>query len=265
MKYCIFFLITLTLFTSCEKVIDIDLNSSDPKLVIECLLTDSVGPYHVRLTRTIDYFTGGTVPMVTNAQVTISDNLGNSEQLSQLQPGIYSTSSTMGVQGRTYFLTVTVDGKTYSAQSTMSTAVPIDSAFAEFSPPFFGNGSGYVPTGAFNDPAGQENYYRQRVYINGELQDIDGIYFLLDDALNDGRYIRFPLFETLAQQGDQVRVELWSLTKPSYDYYLTLSDIAGGGGGPESASPGNPVTMISGGALGYFVACSVTSKTFIVQ
>jgi hypothetical protein len=264
MKYFLLSLFAITIFSSCEKVIDIDLNSSDPKLVIECLITDSAGPYHVRLTRTVDYFDGGTIPTVTNAQVTIRDNSGNNEQLTQTQPGVYSTSTIAGIPGRTYYLSVTVDGKTYSAESTMALPVSIDSAYADLSPPLFGSDTGYTPIGAFSDPAGQTNFYRQRISINGELQDIDGTYFLLDDILNDGRDIRFPLFPFPAQSGDQVTIELWTLNEPAYNYYLTLSNISGGGG-PESASPGNPNTMISGGALGYFIACPIRNKTFTVQ
>lgn len=258
-------LTTLVVASSCQKVIDVDLNSADPKLVIECLLTDSAVPKTVLLTRTVDYFDGGTTPQVTGAQVVISDNVGNTETLTEVQPGRYEAATIQGVPGRTYFLNVTVDGKNYTAQSTMPNPVQIDSAYAEYIPPLFGGGGGYVTTGAVYDPANEENYYRQRLYINGELQDTAGIYFLADDKLSNGLYVRFPLFPVFAQLGDSITVEMYLYEKSGYDYFISLSELANSGGGPASASPGNPVSTISGGALGYFIAAPVTRKSFVVQ
>jgi hypothetical protein len=251
-------------FGSCQKVIDIDLNSSDPKLVIECLMIDSAASYTVKLTRTVDYFDGGAVPAVTGAQVVISDDAGNTETLTETQPGVYVTATTQGIPGRTYFLNVTADGKTYSAQSKMPNEVPIDSAYAEYIPPLFGGSGGYVTTGAVQDPINETNYYRQRLFINGEQKDTAGIYFLADDRLSNGQYLVFPLFPIFAELGDTVEIEMYLYDKPAYDYFVSLSELVQQGG-PTSASPGNPVTMISGGAMGYFVAAPVVRASFVVQ
>lgn len=252
------------LVSSCQKVIDIDLNSADPKLVIECLLSDSAGPCLVKLTRTVDYFDAGVSPMVSGARVIISDNLGNTEQLTESQPGHYVTQTTQGVSGRTYFLNITVDGETYSAQSTMANSVPIDTAFGTYYPPSFGGQGGYVATGAVYDPATEANYYRQRIYVNGVLQDTSGFYFIADDVLSNGRYLQFPLFPVFFNENDTVTIEMWLLNKEGYDFFQSLIQIAGGTN-PSQAAPGNPVSMISGDALGYFIAAPVVRKTFIAQ
>ncbi|MGL5891211.1 MAG: DUF4249 domain-containing protein, partial [Bacteroidia bacterium] len=196
-------------FGSCQKVIDIDLNSSDPKLVIECLITDSLSSYTVNLTRTIDYFDGGAIPQVSGAQVVISDDAGNTETLTESQPGVYVTATTQGVAGRTYFLSVTVDGKSYTAQSRMPNEVPFDSVYAEYIPPLFGGSGGYVVTGAVQDPINETNYYRQRLFFNGRQQDTAGTYFLADDRLSNGQYLTFPLFPAFAELGDTVDLEMY--------------------------------------------------------
>ncbi|MCU0434765.1 MAG: DUF4249 domain-containing protein [Bacteroidia bacterium] len=264
-RVLIFSLLTISvIFSACQKVIDVDLNSADPKLVIEFLLGDSMAPYTLKLTRTVDYFDGGVVPQVSGAVITLTDDLGNSEQLTEVQPGRYITGFTQAVAGRTYFLNVTVDGETYSATSRTPSEVPLDTIYGEYVPPFFGNVAGYVTTAGFTDPAAEVNYYRQRVYINGELQDTAGIFYLVDDRLSNGRYLQFPLFPIFAELNDTVEVEMWSIDKPAYDYYTTLEDIATDGGA-ASASPGNPVTMMSGGALGYFITGSVSRARYVVQ
>lgn len=43
------------LFASCEKEIDLDLNSSSPQIVIEGNISDAPGPYIVKLSKTVNY------------------------------------------------------------------------------------------------------------------------------------------------------------------------------------------------------------------
>jgi hypothetical protein len=66
---------------SCEEVINVDLNSADPKIVIEGTITDQPGPYTVSITKTTDYYNPSSYPAVSGAQVRLVDDLGFSEQL----------------------------------------------------------------------------------------------------------------------------------------------------------------------------------------
>ena len=111
--------ILLIFFTSCEKVIYVDLNSVNPKLVVEGNITDQPGPYIIRLSNTVNYYDPNAFPAVKGATITVSDNAGNSEILKETSPGVYETSSLQGVSGRTYTMNiVTGDGTSYSAHST---------------------------------------------------------------------------------------------------------------------------------------------------
>src|SRR5512135_2176424 len=88
---------------SCEKVVTIDLNQSNPQMVIEGVVTDQKGPYAVFLSRTGDYFVPSlSFPPVSNALVIISDNLGDRDTLREVTSGRYISSTTEGVPGRTY-------------------------------------------------------------------------------------------------------------------------------------------------------------------
>ena len=80
------FIIYILLLSACEKVVYIDLNTSDPKLVVEANITDSKygqGYYlnAVKLSRTVNYYDGNVFPAVNNASVFISDDLGNIDTL----------------------------------------------------------------------------------------------------------------------------------------------------------------------------------------
>jgi len=66
-----------------------------------------------------------------------------------------------------------------------------------------------------------------------------------------------------AHIGDVIRVDLMSLDKSTYEYYRTLRDLIHSY--PVFGStPVNPNTNLTNGALGFFGACAVASKTIII-
>jgi hypothetical protein len=250
-------LIALGFFCSCEKVIDLKLNTSGSQIVIQGTVYDQPGPYTVKISKTVDFDESNIFPPVTGAEVEISDNTGNTEVLTETSPGIYLTSSIQGVPGRTYTLTIKADGKNYTAGSTMPPAVNIDSLYCEKS--YFGD---FLQLYAeFSDPAGAENYYHLSQDINGVIQDVMGV---ASDELYDGQIIKFPFMpvdeESILISGDTTTVWLESIDKGVYEYYRTIDQYSG-----QYTTPSNPVSNINNGALGYFKACSMRKKTIICE
>jgi len=260
----------LFIFYSCEKVIDIDLKNSEPKIVIDGTITDQPGPYTVKISKTGDYYKPGTFPAVAGAEVTISDNAGNSEILSEVTEGFYQTSTIQGVPGRTYSLKVIAEGKEYTAVSTMPEAIEIDSLTYKYQPGgSFGPDAteGYKLYIHFTDPAGIENYCRFKVYKNGQLTKG---YYLYDDKYTNGNSYDYNDFEddAILQLNDTAIVELLTLDKSTYDYYSTLSNVlTEGDTGPPMmmTTPANPNSNLSNGALGYFGAFTVRSDSIVIQ
>ena len=126
-----YIILSFTLFSSCEKVVSIDLNEANPQIVIEGNITDTKGQNTVLLSKTGNYFQPSLYfPPVANAVVVISDNLGNIDTLKTNSAGVYQSSKISGVAGRTYFLKVIAEGKEYDATSTMQQKVTIDSLYA---------------------------------------------------------------------------------------------------------------------------------------
>jgi hypothetical protein len=250
-------LIALGFFSSCEKIIDLKLNTSVSQIVIQGNVYDQSGPYTVKITKTVDFDESNIYTPVTGAEVEISDNTGNTEVLTETSPGIYLTSSLQGVPRRTYTLTIKTDGKNYTASSTMPPAVNIDSIYCEKS--YFGD---FLQLYAeFSDPADTVNYYYLIQYINGVAQDGMGV---ANDELDDGQTIKFLFMpideESQLKTGDTTTVWLETIDKGVYDYYRTVNPHAG-----QYTTPANPVSNISNGALGYFKACSIRKKTLICE
>lgn len=262
-----FFLIVLTfIFYSCEEIIEIDLNSADPKIVIEGIVTEQPGPYTVTITKTTDYYNPGSYPTVSGAVVSIADDNDFYEELIETGGGIYQSDSLQGTPGRTYTLTVTTEGQTYSAVSSMPLPTEIDSLFFEENEDGVRpkDKEGYVLTIRFTDKPGVDDFKRVKIYRNGNLQDG---YFLYNGRLSDGNVIEFDRIHTAFELDDFVFVELLSIDEATYEYYSTLGNAIASSGGSkiQTKISGNPISNISGGALGYFGAFSVRSDSVLIQ
>jgi hypothetical protein len=64
--------------------------------------------------------------------------------------------------------------------------------------------------------------------------------------------------------GDLVQIDMQCIDSAIYKYWYSLNRSATGGG-QNSATPANPVTNMTGGALGYFSAHTLESRTLVVQ
>jgi hypothetical protein len=248
---------------ACKKVISVDLNNAAPQLVIEGEVANVRGPFPVRISKSVPFSASNVYPPVTNADVYITDSTnGIVDHLSQANSdsGVYLARGTVGVAGHTYVLSVTVDGKQYRAVSTMPKAVFLDSV--TFALNFdFNNKQEINAVVNFQDPRGLGNYYQFTEKVNG--RNIPNV-FVFEDRLSDGRYIEQPLFNDSAylQKNDTLLLTMNCVDKNIYNYFFTLANVTGNNNF-QTATPANPSTNITGGALGYFSA-HTTQKAEIV-
>lgn len=262
MKRICFFILPLLVLTSCEKVIDLNLNSADTQLVITGNLSAEKGV--VSLTKTIDFDESNVFPSVSGAIVTITDNTGRSEKLRETTTGQYQTTTLVSNVGQTYTLTVQAEGKTYSAQSRVASLVELVSVTVKGrsnSQPMGPDGGKYNLDVTYKDPAGESNYYRFILKINAVATD-DMI--VSDDRLSDGDDITRPLrTNQTISSGDVITVEMQCIDKDVYTYFNSFGRLMGGP--TDSSTPANPITNISGGKLGYFSAYVSQSKSVVVK
>jgi hypothetical protein len=261
----ILIMVPFLIFPGCQKVINVDLNVAAPKIVIEGLISDKRGPYSVSITKSGSYFNQPDLPTVSGAEITIRDNTGTTDTLQEAAPGIYVTSRTRGIPGRTYSLNVISENIEYTGTSSMLSHVNIDSLtlvksdFQRFD--FAGNTRNDTHMDIhcfFRDPP-EKNFYRVKVYKNDSINLQS--YRLFDDQYTNGEEI--DLRVARAEAGSTYRIELLSIDKSTYSYYRTLADLIYTN--PFFGStPANPNTNLSNGALGYFGACAVSSKTIVI-
>lgn len=259
MKNIITFIIIAVFLASCEKEINIDLNSSDAQYVIDGMITDEPGPYYVTITKSVNFSDSNDYPPITDALVIISDNTGVVDTLTESSDGIYHTKTIVGTPGNKYNLSVSVEDKSFFASCTMPLKVEMNTLkFEESAAP--GSDDYYFPLPEYKDPDEHGNRYRFLVTVNGELQDT---YFVFNDNISNGmvntRSLSDPDIEIA--KGDVVSVEMRCIDDNTYTYFYTLSQISGGGPG-GGTTPSNPPNNITGDyALGIFSAHTTQTLT----
>ena len=242
---------------ACQKVVQLNLRTAPPAYVIEGNITDQPGPYQVRITQTTGFYSGNTFSGVAGAQVSIQDGAGHSAALTDDGGGIYHTTSLQGTQGQTYPLRVAIGKDTFSAVSTMPYRVNFDSLF--ITPVLNGGKSVLVAEPVFINPQGPGiAYYFFNQTINGYL---DKTLYYWNSTFSQGKPNTFNLERSSQDStlhiGDSVQIEMQCIDEPMYNYWQGLDQSATGGG---EAYPGNPVSNLSGGALGYFSAHTSQTK-----
>jgi hypothetical protein len=238
---------------SCEKVVDIDLDSASPRIVIEGKYREGFGS--VSISQTNDISETKSIP-VSESVVDFSDNIGNKQTI-KVNPGMYTSWEFKGEPGRTYTMKVSYNGKVYTSSSTLPELVKIDSAR---------NGVDELTGNKainlyFKDPPGIRNYYYIRESAPSFFYN-----FTADDYQRDGKSIKINLTNIgyTLNPGDNVDISLESVDKGVYEYFRTL-ELIFGYNGMRSASPANPITNFDNGALGYFSAYSESTTRITIK
>jgi hypothetical protein len=245
--------------TGCEKVIDLNLKTSDSQLVIEGNLVDDGQPCQVSLNRSVNYAETNTFPAVSGAAITLTDDTGARETLRETSPGQYVGATIRAVAGHAYTLRVETGGTAYVAISTLPMVVPFELLRTE---PGIFDPKTIQAVVEYTDPAGEGNSYLFRQYRNGRLNKT---FFIQNDKFTDGKHVSQALrnmggggttddLDKLAS-GDSLKVEMQNIDPNVYEYFRTLNQILQSN--PAfSTTPANPKSNFSGGALGYFSAHS---------
>lgn len=265
MKQHIYIILAVLLMgsTACEKVIDIDLKNVEKKYVIEAVVTDEAGAAKVLISQTKNFSDDNDFNGIENALVTIKDNDGNSTTLQELSAGVYTDATLAGIPGETYTLSVKVGDETFTSSTTMPAKINMDSLYITEDYLF-----GEIRKSAnvdYIDPIGKGQSFRFIIYQNGVKSK--SIY-IQDDEYSDGKdqvvRLRSPGEEEEEMKtGDIIKVEMLAIDPSVFKYWNSF--LSGGASGSSStASPANPTSNISGGALGYFSVHNVQSKTVTV-
>jgi hypothetical protein len=163
----------LSLLTlSCVENIGFAINESSDQIVIVGSITTKPGPYFIKVYKAVDFYEGlnDSSNPIESAKVVISSDDGQSEVLTEIEPGLYQTNAIgiRGQVGRSYSLgVITKAGNVYqSSRERIIESAEIDSIYFQFEEKdvfLVGNITVKARSAKilvdFYDKVDQENYY----------------------------------------------------------------------------------------------------------
>jgi hypothetical protein len=265
-------LIVFTLFfLSCEEVVNVNLDTTKPRLVIDAAINwqnkqTEKSPQKIILSTTTDFY-GNLVPKVSDAIVSI-----NSKSYSWIfkegqNPGEYLCDDFTPIIDETYTLTINYKGETYTATETMQSVTAID----EIKPKNDGGFSGkdYGIEVYFKDPIA-ENFYMVKfmpeIYKSPRFR-------VIGDKLTNGNQKSWRFSDEDLKQGTRIDITHYGISEAYYNYMNKIISIASSsaGGSPFQTPPatvrGNIVnsTDAANYALGYFSLSEVDVEEYVIQ
>ena len=272
-------LITLLLAAGCTEKINVSLDSSYIRLVVDGGITNDSLQRSVSISTSASYFYNQPPPMVSHAIVTLTNGSFPDTLKEELpgRPGVYSLDSNFrGGIDKTYSLDIKLPEAIgthteYTATCKIMKVARLDSIKTVFDPSLGKNGHWKINIYAM-EPGDEINFYLLKYYRNGVLMS-DSIqkWRTTDDKYFNGSYIKgltaFYInngnsWETL-HPGDTVMVQMSSITK---EYYNFIQEVQQAGiqipffSGPPANVEGN----ISNGGVGFFAAYSNSFAKVII-
>ncbi|WP_458626182.1 DUF4249 domain-containing protein [Winogradskyella sp. PC D3.3] len=271
MKRLVYISLVLTLFLNCEDVIDVDLNTAEPKLVIEASINyfkNTPGnAQRVKLSLTTPFFED-TIPPANGAIVKILDTNGNIFNFVEIEnTGIYRTNSFIPVIDEEYTLMINYDDEIYTATESLMPVVPID--YIEQNNEGGFSGEDIELKAYYTDPMGIDNYYFFEFISNIPVVPTLNVY---DDTFTDGNQIFGFYTEEDLESGDIVTIRNYGISSQFYDFmFILLQQGSDTGGGPFETQPatirGNCIntTNPDNFPFGYFRLSEVDEIIYTVE
>lgn len=271
------FSIALLLLWGCTEKIDLKLDSSYARLVVEGDITTDTVPHQVKLTTTSSYFYNEPSPQVTGAALTISDG-ENSWPLAEIKPGLYQTSSDVfGLPNHTYKLQILlkepINGhSTYEASSLLRPIMKADSIRLKYHPEWGKSGFYEVQCYVLDPPT--TDFYMFDIYRNNTLlTDTINKKTIVDDQLYNGNYtngigvgfLNQDRADERLRPGDIVTLRVASITSGYFKFLQAVQTEVGGQNPLFSGPPANIPGNVNNGAVGFFAAYSNTRASVVVK
>ena len=258
------------LIISCEDVIDADLNTAAPRLVIDASIDWIKGTagneQKIVLSTTTGYYSP-TFPSVSGAVITVTNTAGIIFTFAESgTTGEYICTDFQPLMGDSYQMKIVLNGETYTATETLTPAPDIMETIEQDNDGGFGDEKEI--TFYYQDDPAVRNYYlfgvrSQRVAFPQ--------YEVEDDEDSQGNIVPEYYSHEDLKPGDVVNIRLYGISEHYYNYMNKLIIASGAEAGPWPATPsavrGNIVNQSNSQnfAFGYFRAAEVAIRDYTIQ
>lgn len=261
------------LFYSCTDTIDVDVPNGGERLVVEASINWEKGTSGqnqiIKLSKSTPYFSSESQMPVTGASVTITnDDNGTVFTFVDQNNGDYIIDNFVPIMDVSYSLEINYDGKTYTANETMTSVANIDYIEQDLEGGFGGEDDEVVVMAHYTDPDALGNFYLAEFIVSGNpLIGLEAS----DDEFYNGNQTFIEYESENLEVGDVIDINLYGVSERFYDYIDLLIEQSSGGDGPFQTTPaplkGNCKNSNDPNeeVLGYFRLSEVDRTTYTVN
>lgn len=267
----ILMLLAVLFFSGCEKVVDVDLETAEPRLVVDASINwqkDTPGNVQtIKLSTTANYF-GTETPKVSGATVFITNSSNTVFNFVEgAEAGSYVCNDFVPQINETYVLTIEHAGQTYTSTEKLL-AVPAITRVEQNNEGGF-TGEDIEVKFFFNDIQGETNFYF--LEIRDPYKVIPEYGVLEDRFFQNNEMFSLYISEDL-KPADVLKLTIYGVSQDYYNYVDILLEqtgttSAGPFATPTSTIRGNIVNQTDFGnyALGFFRLSETDVEEYTIQ
>ncbi len=274
-------LFTAIFMVSCTETIDLSLNTTARKLVVDAVISNKPNVQVVKLSWSGSYFSTNELPPVSGATVTIQEGQKIfTLRESTKNPGYYYIlpEDFVPEPGKTYNLIIADldldengEPEIYTSTTTMPQTVKID--FIDLKYQYFNDDwEIWQVLVYYQDPPAIQNNYMFRISQNeNSFTKRPSDIRISNDKFFDGNYVNGLWVQSIdareeyrqLEEGDIITLDLGSITKEYYEFLEAIKMDEQGSDPLFNGPPSNVTGNISNGALGFFTALSSSTAEVV--
>jgi hypothetical protein len=265
---------------SCQEIIDLDLEQSEPKLVIEGRLVDQQSFQTVKISESINYYDTIGLPPFTQAEVSLLDSDYNliDQFVYYNEDSVYRSNKPIELAvGEEYIIQIEAKGELLEAKGKILENATLDSLYylsaeelKSLGQPVFGEGFFMFVNGKLNNEGIE--YFKLDVSVNDTLRNSRGALSnsVLTSEFFGKNFQALPVPGTFEKE-DSVVLELYTLNEDVYQYYVEFINLLFNDGGVFSPPPVNPTTNIKNltnpenEPLGFIQFSSIQRREIVIK
>ncbi len=266
-KLILYNFLIIYLFSSCEDVVQIDLDQSEPRLVIEASIlwykSRAGNIQTIKISETTAFYSEAS-RVVENASVKVFGENEEEHNFIFQETGLYMNNTFNPVLNSTYTLVVQYEDQLFTATEKFIPVTSLDRIEQSNSGGF--SGEDIEIKAFYTDPEAEENYYLFKFRNENVTLEI------YEDEFTNGNQIFGYYSDDAIEIGDQIDIQLQGISRNYFEYLFILrSQIGSNDGGPFETMPatvkGNIVNQSNPDnyPLGYFRLSEVDSILYTVQ
>ncbi|MEP7095207.1 MAG: DUF4249 family protein [Flavobacterium sp.] len=263
----LFSLLFVLLFSSCEDVVNLDLETGEAKIVIDAEIIWKKGTsgneQTIKISKMASYYSTVT-PKVSGAQVRVENSDGTVFTFNETQPGLYVCTDFIPVLNMDYTLHVQAEGQSFTAVEKLMPVTPIKRV--EQGLVLEGDKDLIELTFYYDDPANEVNYnlsdFKSDFLLYPE-------YNLMDDDFFNGNEINIRFSHEDMKAGNVVDITNRGISGNFYNYMNLILEASNANpfATPPANIRGNIVNAndATNFALGYFRLCEADKVSYTVK